>query len=890
MNPIEWARVKAVFLGALGLPPAERDGYVKASCGGDQALEDEVRALLGAHDAADTFLESPVPVPESLRTAAAGPVLAGASLGPYRIESEVGRGGMGVVYRARREGEGYTQEVALKLVHPALAVGRFTERLKLERRILATLEHPNIARLIDGGATADGQPYYAMEFVDGRPLDAFCVERGLGLRARLELFCTVCDAVAFAHRRLIVHRDLKPGNVLVSADGVPKLLDFGIAKLLAPGEGDDLELTATGMSMMTPDYASPEQVRGEPVSTATDVYALGMMLYVLVAGRRPYELVTRSHEEIVRRVCDEVPPLPSEVVGAARREVPAGETRTATWSVDTDLDTIAAKAIRKEPARRYGSASELADDVRRYLDGLPVQARPDTIGYRTSRFVRRHKVAVSVSAVALLAVLAGAGVAVYQARVAHAQRLRADERFKDVRGIAKSLVFELHDSIEDIPGTTAARQLILKRAAELLDVLSADAPDDPTLGEEVAAAYHRLGDVLGGAAKSNLGDLPSSLAAHRRGLEIRRQLAAAAPLDPVRQERFASSLIDVSYSTQDANEALGYAKAAYEIASRLAAVAPSVEAYARRRAAAGFAVGLHLVSAGRFSEAAAEMERVTAEYDSLLAKHPGDDTLARNTMLAHKRLGAILLKEGRPTDALPHYTAALASDEARLAAQPNSTQARYDLSVTLVDLGITRAAIGDTATQLANLARALELREDLLRADPQNMRHRLGVVSVLQRLAGVLVRTGRPLQAQVHARRALGLLRADDRTNQRHIHVVMADSFGLLGQWEQAVSWASSALDMAKDAADASPSRVAEQVGLAWTELRLADALAARAASPGWRGTARGVRSATDARAHYRAALALAEGLQQRGVLVGDDARLPTLATEGLARVERGRR
>ncbi len=696
-----WDRLKQLFEQTLEEPADLRAAFLTAACGEDEALRAEVEALVLAHNAAGEFLETPAAAEMRLTPPRGSDDVVGRLVGPYRVVAEIGRGGMGAVYKARREGDDYTQEVALKLVPSGQTSARFAARFRQERRILAGLEHPHIARLIDGGTTDDGRPYYAMEFVDGRPLDVYCVEADLGLRARLELFGTICAAVSFAHRNLVVHRDLKPGNILVAADGSPKLLDFGIAKLLSADDAGEAEHTATGMQLMTPEYASPEQVRGDPVTTATDVYALGVILYLLLTGRRPYEFSTRSAEEIVRTVCYEDPRPPSAMVVAARRQISG------------DLDTIVLKALRKEPERRYKSVDELSEDVRRYLTGMTVGARPDTLRYRTTKFVTRHRGAVAGAVVAVLILVAGLAATTYQARIAEANRQRAERRFEDVRRIANSLVFELHDSIADLPGATAARALVLRRASDLFDTLVVDAPKDPVLGEEVAAAYHRLGGVLGSEGESSLGDRRAAERAHRKGLEVRRQLAAAAPADLDRQDHLASSHVDLSYAIGDARDALAHASEAAAIGERITRLRPEDLGLRRHLANARFAEGTQLVEVGDLDTARRVFERAAAVYDGLLIRQPGDPTLLRSATLVHKRLGAILTKQRQFPAALEHYRRAVSADERRVAKAAASATARYDLSVSLVDLGVTLGQSGDRDGQIEASARALVIREEL---------------------------------------------------------------------------------------------------------------------------------------------------------------------------------
>src|SRR5262245_25231519 len=410
MTPERWARVDEVFHRALDLTPAERERLLATSYGDDVALQDEVRQLLAAHDATGPLVRAPdhTRYPPTLEW-----------VGPYRLIRKLGEGGMGVVHLAERSGDGFTQVVARKLIRAGFATAGLEARLAEERRILARLDHPGIARFIDGGSTASGQPYVAIEFVEGADLLHYCADRGLTLPQRLSLFAEVCDAVHYAHQQLVVHRDLKPGNILVTNDGRPKLLDFGLAKVLEDDGSPDATQTSP---WVTPAYASPEQLRRGRISTLTDVYALGVVLYELLTGRRPHDLNGLAPAEMVRVVCESVPAQPSGVpfggdVLATDRMRPR---------IDGDLDVITLKALAKDPQRRYGSACELADDTRRYLAGRPVLARPDSIWYRASKFVARHRASVASAAAVVLLLIAGLAFSVRQAGEARLARERAE--------------------------------------------------------------------------------------------------------------------------------------------------------------------------------------------------------------------------------------------------------------------------------------------------------------------------------------------------------------------------------------------------------------------------------------------------------------------------------
>jgi serine/threonine protein kinase len=479
-------RLDAVHQAAAALDPPRRAAFLDQACGDDPTLRAEVEALLEAHG---ETAASPAPAPEEAATRtlgadAASPSPARARVGPYRLLQQVGSGGMGTVYLAIRDDDQYRKRVAVKLVRRDSVGEEVRRRFRLERQILAGLDHENIARLLDGGTTEDGSPYLVMEYVEGMPIDQYCDAHGLSIRERLELIRPICSAVHFAHQNLVVHRDLKPGNIFVSPKGVPKLLDFGIAKLLNP-ELTPHAFVATRLDarMMTPEYASPEQVRGEPVTTAADVYALGVLLY-------------ENLTEIARAICEEQPTRPSTVVaqeveatgadGVSRRLTPDSVSRTREGSPEKlrrrlagDLDNIVLMAMRKETQRRYASAEQLSEDIRRHLEGRPVIARKDTLGYRTERFVARHRVGVAAATAVVLALVAGMAATAWQARVARAERARAEAALADVRKLANAFIFDVHDAIEKLPGSTPARRMVVERALEYLDRLAGDAPGTP---------------------------------------------------------------------------------------------------------------------------------------------------------------------------------------------------------------------------------------------------------------------------------------------------------------------------------------------------------------------------------------------------------------------------
>ncbi len=424
MTPERFRQVRNIFEAALELSPERRHDYIEEACRGDDELRSEVLRLLEAHDRTVTFLDGAPSVPAKLRTDPRRMV--GRRLGPFEVLREIGRGGMGTVYLARRADKLFEQQVAIKVVTPDTAGAQVIERFHQEREILATLEHPNIARLYDGGSTEEGWPYFVMEYVDGKPIDEWCDERKLNVSERLRLFGAVCDAVHYAHQRRVVHRDLKPSNILVTSDGVVKLLDFGIAKLVEPGEEADARalLTRTGMRLMTPEYASPEQMRAEAATPLADVYALGVILYELLTGRRPYRLKSRIFHEIVRVVCEEPPLRPSTAVlqnheqlssdGKVVTVAPALFSRSREGTpvdlqrrLSGDLDNVLLMALKKDPIERYRSAKQFAMDIERHLNGEVVVAREMSWFSRLGRTVHRHRIAIILVLGVLIALVNG---------------------------------------------------------------------------------------------------------------------------------------------------------------------------------------------------------------------------------------------------------------------------------------------------------------------------------------------------------------------------------------------------------------------------------------------------------------------------------------------------
>jgi tetratricopeptide (TPR) repeat protein len=565
-----FVKIRELFEASLEIAAEGRLNWLSAACQGDAELEREVQALLQVNDQ-NRFLDEPIWSRKATHPE---------RFGPYEILDEIGHGGMGTVYRALRSDGVFRKVVAVKVMAGGGWDRALATRFQRERQILARLEHPHIARILDGGSV-NGVPYLVMEYVEGERIDQYCKTRQLGVGEKIDLYAQVCDAVDYAHRNLIVHRDLKPPNVLVTADGTVKLLDFGIAKMLS-GDGDS-ELTVT--LQLTPDYASPEQLRGELITTAMDVYSLGVMLFELLTnGARPYS----SHgnlAEMVRTVAAEGAPAPSTMAPPALR-----------GQLHGDLDSIVGQALAIDPQRRYASAGRMADDLRRHQAGLPVSAHADSRAYRARKFVRRHWVWLSAVAAVLMALLLTAAVtfeekklALREAAEATRQRLIAERRYEDVRSLATSILFDIHDQVKGLAGASEVRRVAVTKALQYLDALYQQGhSDDVALEGDLAGAFERAGDILGNISDSSVEGAQSALPPYLKALELRRQVVLRRPGDHAARELLARAheKVGVGYL------GLGRARdaiASFNEASRLMGSDVSFRAEILDRQASGYA-------------------------------------------------------------------------------------------------------------------------------------------------------------------------------------------------------------------------------------------------------------------------------------------------------------
>ena len=503
-------RIEAIFHEAQAAPAEGRAELIATRCAGNPELAAEVRLLLEACEEEEQLASTRLQEPGTGREVQEE----SRQIGPYLLDRLLGRGGMGAVYLAHRADGQFEQKVAIKLIDLPLATGVFQRRFRRERQILAGLQHPYIARLLDGGVTAAGDLYLVMEYVDGLPIQRYSQEHQLSVAQRLELFLRVCEAVQFAHQNFVVHRDLKPDNILVVEDGTPRLLDFGTAKMLSPAQTmPGSEETREGFQSYTPQYASPEQVLGNPITTASDTYSLGVLLYLLLTGEHPYEFKEFTTGEILRVICSQAPRRPMAEAGAGK-------------PLDADLTAILDKALRKEAKDRYLTADQFANDVRAYLAGQPVGARQGTLRYLTCKFARRHSFGMLAFTFLAATLFAGILGVLWQAKVATEERRRAEARSADLRQLSNSLLSELDEAIKELPGSTGAQKLLVTRVLEHLDRMAKDAQGDRQAQLDLVDAYTRLANLQGNDYDQNLGDAAGAK------VSINKAIALAAPLAP----------------------------------------------------------------------------------------------------------------------------------------------------------------------------------------------------------------------------------------------------------------------------------------------------------------------------------------------------------------------
>ena len=813
MTPERWQEIKKILDGALELGLAERAGFLDRTCAHDTALRQEVDSFLAAGDEAGAeFLNEPqisvltmTDEPDG-NPAEASDAWIGRRVGPYQVVEKIGLGGMGEVYRAFRADDQYRKEVALKVVRGGYDSAFVVSRFKNERQILASLEHPNIARLLDGGATEDGSPYFVMELIEGQPIDEYCSHRKLFIVDRLKLFLQVCSAVQYAHQRLIIHRDIKPSNILVTSTATPKLLDFGIAKILDSGASPaPLESTLTVFRMLTPGYASPEQIKGEPITTASDSYSLGVVLYELLTGHHPYRRRNSSPQEIAQAVCEVEPDKPSiaarrmETTQSRRDSQSSSAPDVPSWSAEKwcrqlqgDLDNIILMALRKEPQRRYASVERFAGDIQRYLENLPVSARTDTFHYRATKFLARHRTGVIAAVIVAITVVAGLVVTLHEARIARAQQARAEQRFNDVRELANSLMFEVHDSIQDLPGSTPARKLLVDRALRYLNSLSRDAASDAALQRELATAYEKVGTVQGNPFGANLGDTRGALESYDKALAIREALFRSNPGDidsevaVARAQRLKAAILgnqgDPASVSQNYRRALDAAEEAFR-------AAPSNPAVLQELQASYYLLAILLDGAGDYQAAAGYLQKELPIIHARSQAAPQDRILRRELARAEVRFGYALARLGSRVDGMDHSRRGFQTLES-LAEDRTDAESRRWLAMAHWMLGDILLLNGDNASALQSYREELQIVTPLSAADPANavLQYDLGCATA--RVGNALSIAGDQKTGLVMLNRAIHIFEAQLARDPAYTeprfclagsHIWMAEAFARTG-------------------------------------------------------------------------------------------------------------
>jgi len=823
----DWERIQSLFLEAVDLGPDERVRFLDSVCQGDGELRREVESLI-AHDGAgeQRIAEALEGTAQSLFESEG---VIGTRLGAWRVLQEIGRGGMGTVYLASRDDDQFRKRVAIKVVKRGMDTAELLKRFRRERQILAHLEHPYIARLIDGGSTAHGQPFLVMEYVEGRTIDVYCREAGLDVEARCRLFLKACEAVSYAHRNLVIHRDLKPGNILVAADGSPKLLDFGVAKLLDTELDRELAPTVVAGRLLTPEYASPEQVRGGFVGTASDIYALGAILYELLTGVQAQPVNSHSPAELERVICETEVQLPSARIGPANarlRKRLAG-----------DLDNIVLMAMHKEPEHRYSSVDLLSEDVSRHLEGRTVTARRPSLSYRFGKFARRHRIWLAAASLAVVSLVGGTWAALSEARHARIEQRRAEARLSQMVELANRALFDVHGSIERLPGAIDARRQLVKTTLDYLEKLSRDAGSDEQLHKALGAAYFRLGDLQGYPFTPNLGDTAGAIKSYRKSAALLDPLRRAHPGDAEAQrlwletqhrlasllnqtgdsegaskllhdalpaavalEHFSGAGVDaeriqgkfynlLAEMTADhaSTEALPYARRYLEIFSGLAARYPDRGDFVLEQSNGYELVGHVLHVQGDSHGALENFLQCVALREGLVKAHPNDVVYKRNLMIGYGHVGDMLgspvaLSLGDSEGARVYYRKAVAMGEEIHNADPLDSTAKFDLAAGLERLGMVDVPASGMAESLAVLQRSTTMLESMAADDPNSLRVKR-MLALVREYAGHRLRSlDRYSEAITNYRRSVALcdaMLAADRADRVALSQVVASSRGM---------------------------------------------------------------------------------------------------------------
>ncbi len=787
MKADSWLQLKSLFHAAMDEPSDQRQRFLNEACAGDLDLQARVENLISSHEEAGPFLNNPavidagvVPEAVTAEPAVESEGRIGLPIGPYEIIREIGQGGMGTVFLAVRADDQYRKLVAIKLVNRGMNTDAILRRFMMERQILANLEHPNIARLLEGGSTGDGLPYFVMEYVDGQPIDEYCDAQRFTTTQRLHLFREVCSALQYAHQNLVIHRDIKPGNILVTPEGVPKLLDFGIAKLLSPNwAGESREVTLTMQRLMTPAYASPEQLRGLRITTATDVYSLGVVLYELLSGHHPHKLHHSNADEVAEAVLSDEPVRPSIAVRHTAKPQSAegteadidntpefiGKLRDSTVErlrrrLSGDLDNIVLKALRKEPSRRYASVQEFAEDIRRHMSGLPVNASPATWSYRLAKFAQRNKAVVTAAAVVALTLCLATGITAWEAHVARRERDKAQARFNQVRKLANKVLFEYNDGVEKLDGSIAVRQKMVKDASEYLDVLMREAASEPGLQNELAKAYQKLGDIQGAPGQANIGDRAGAIKSYGNALALSKSLLTKNPdkallLDIAGLD---GKLYQTLWRMGQQSDAEQHLHESLTVREQLLATEPGNLNYRLAVARSYRDFGSLLSSkTNQDSKGATDYYRRSNELcESIITSDAGNLEARAIAGLGYRMWGGEIEATDTP-QALGYYQKALLLTQEREKLDPNNPQIQVVLADCYSNIGRAQMILRNDAGALENFNRALTVFAGRFAKDPTNSLLLMNLAQTYNNLGNVMAQGGRFPEALANYRQALNL-------------------------------------------------------------------------------------------------------------------------------------
>jgi serine/threonine protein kinase len=764
---------------ALELAPEERSAFLDDACSSDPSLRREVQALLASSpNVPQGFLQSSALAEElcaaldeinSVGILEPGQVLAQR----FQLIRKLGEGGMGQVWLAEQILP-VRRPVALKLIKAGMYDESVVHRFQSERQSLAIMDHPAIAKVFEAGTTAQGQPYFVMEYVPGLPITEYCDSKKLSINERLDLLIEVCEGVQHAHQKALIHRDLKPANILVvEVDGkpVPRIIDFGLAKATAPHIARESIFTQMGHFLGTPGFMSPEQAdpNVQDIDTRTDVYSLGAILYVLLSGVLPFENrkgQKQPLDELLRKLRAEDPPRPSTKVvvdrdsSAAIAEARGSEPRQLVRQLRGDLDWITMKALEKDRTRRYGAASELAADIRRYRNHEPVVARPASAAYRCSKFIERNKLALVVAAVFAVVVMAAAVATVREARIAQTEEARAEQRFESLRKLTNSLLFEFHDSIENLPGSTAARELVVSRALEYLEQIETDSPNDPATLHDLAAAYERIGRIRAEENHPHLGGVGSLEQAqqlYEKALAIRQRLAAANPRDPSLQIDLIGTMAlagAIQYQLGDLDGAADFGQRRLKLEERLAATQDSAKLQ-YDIADSLISDGFLKIWLGEYASALDDEHRALAMNEGFLHTDPNNLRDGRRVLISHNWVAMALKFDRQFSAAADEYRKALQIAGQLALRDPNNTSVQAFLAGDNEELCKSLAYAGSFSEVRSRCRAAIVMNEDLVKSDKNN-------VQAVADLASSNLTMGLALYLMHSPREALAFVRRSD--------------------------------------------------------------------------------------------------------------------------------